>query len=112
METAIPCLIPSLTTPPLSTVVVADRDTRSAPSGCYKTLTSSQEEEMLARITPGVALITSQGHRHLSALPASPQLPMYRDRMGTANKAVTAGRLGEVVKIKRTSIAYNSECCY
>lgn len=71
---------------------------------------------MLARITPGVALIssntTSQGHRHLSALPASPQLPMYRDHMGTANKAATAGRLGEVVKIKRTSAAYNSECCY
>lgn len=74
-EATIPCLIPSLTTPALSAVVVADRDTRAAPSG-YETLTSSQEEEMLPRITPGVALIspstTSQGHRHLSALPSSP----------------------------------------
>lgn len=108
METTIPCLIPSVTTLPLSTVEVADRDTRAAPSG-YKTLTSSQEEEMLPRITPGVALIspstTSQGHRHLSALPASPQLPMYRGHVGTANKAMTAGRLAQVAKIKRHQLS-------
>lgn len=103
METAIPCLIPSLTNA-TDTVVVTDRDTRALPSG-YKTLTSSQEE-MLLRITPGVALISpsttsSQGHRHISALPVSPQLPTYRGHVGTANKAMTAGRLAEVAKIKR-----------